>query len=60
MAYLILMAGCDQPPSSTVAKAKATQDPLAADVDWMEAYILQSLELVGRDGYVLPHNGGGS
>ena len=54
------MAGCDQPPSSTVAKAKATQDPLAADVDWMEAYILQSLELVGRDGYVLPHNGGGS
>ena len=39
MACLTLMAGCDQPPSSTVVKAKATQDPIAADVDRMEADI---------------------
>jgi len=39
MACLTLMAGCDQPSSSTVVKAKATQDPIAADVDRMEADI---------------------
>lgn len=39
LACLTLMAGCDQPPSSPVAKAKATQDPIAADVDRMEADI---------------------
>jgi uncharacterized coiled-coil protein SlyX len=39
LACLILMAGCDQPSSSTVAKAKSAQDPIAADVDRMEADI---------------------